>query len=137
MDEILRNVLASVKNIFIVVICVGYLGAGMLKLVEYPTLVAEFNYWGFPRWSMYVIGLAEIALSIGVFYLPTRIASLFGLIALMAGAILVHVINDEINFVAAPIFLSLLCGGVIYLEHVLLTNSAFLRGDGDQKNRVK
>ena len=122
MDEILKNILASLKNIFIVIICVGFLGAGMLKLVELPALVAEFKYWGFPLWSMYLIGLVEILLSIGVFYLPTRIKSLIGLIILMFGAMTVHIIFGEYNYVLAPIMLSMLCGLIIYMENRLVKN---------------
>jgi hypothetical protein len=120
MDEILRNILASVKNILMLVICVGFLGAGMLKLVELPALVAEFAYWNFPKWSMYLIGLAEIIVSIGVFYKPTRIRSLYAVILLMIGAATVHIINNEINYVAAPVSLILVCIFIIYLEWKLL-----------------
>jgi putative oxidoreductase len=122
MDEILRNILISLKNIFIVIICVGFLGAGMLKMVELPELVAEFNYWGFPAWIMYVIGIIEIVLAIGVFYLPTRIPSLFAFIVLMTGALLVHIVYGEYNFLIAPIFLSTLCGIIIYLESRIVKN---------------
>jgi len=122
MDEILKNILISFKNILILVICVGFLGAGMLKMVELPALVAEFNYWGFPVWVMYVIGLIEIVLAIGVFYLPTRIPSLFAFIALMTGALLVHIVYGEYNFLIAPIFLSTLCAIIIYLESRIVKN---------------
>ncbi|HMP28801.1 MAG TPA: DoxX family protein [Saprospiraceae bacterium] len=118
MDEILRNILASLKNILIVVICVGFLGAGMLKLVELPSVKAEFLYWNFPIWSMYLIGLIEVALSIGVFYKPTRIYSLFALIGLMCSATLVHLTNDESGYILAPLSLSFLCVIIIYLEKI-------------------
>jgi putative oxidoreductase len=121
MDEILRNILASIRNILLVVVCVGFLGAGMLKMVALPVVKAEFLYWNFPIWSMYVIGLVEIVLSLGVFYKPTRVNSIFALIVLMCGAGLVHIINKEMNYVVAPFGIIGMCAIILYLEKKLLS----------------
>ena len=49
------NVMASVRNILLVVLCAGMMGMGMVKMVGVPELVERFAEWGFTRWMVFAI----------------------------------------------------------------------------------
>jgi uncharacterized membrane protein YphA (DoxX/SURF4 family) len=121
MDDILKIVLSGLKNLLILVLSSGFLGIGMLKLVEYPAIANIFSNWGFPLWSRYLIGITEICLAIGVFYRPSRKWSSVGIVLLMIGAIFVHIYFKENERLLPPVMI--LVGTILLITLDIKTES--------------
>jgi hypothetical protein len=117
-DDISRGIATTIKFVLLLIICVGFLGIGMVKLVSHPGIIDQFKYWSFPIWTMYLIGFIEVILSVVVFYKPTRERGLIGIIMLMCGAGLVHIIHQQWSYVYVPIILIALCVGILYLDRL-------------------
>jgi len=86
------NVMASVRNILLVVLCAGMMGMGMVKMVGVPELVERFAEWGFSRWMVFAIGVLELSISIGLFIKPVRQYAILALICLLVSALSTHVL---------------------------------------------
>ena len=69
--------------------------SSMMKLVPYPGMEESFMVWGYEKWEMQLIGVAELILAIAVFAKPTRNYAFVGLIFLMTGALYTHISNYE------------------------------------------
>ena len=52
--------------------------------------MAQFEEFGLPRWSMLLVGAAEVAAAIGVQVALTSLLASVGLLALLAGALSFH-----------------------------------------------
>ena len=90
------NVMASIRNILLVILCAGMMGMGMVKMVGVPELVERFAEWGFTRWMVFAIGLLEMSISIALFIRPVRKYAILALIALLVSALSTHILfGDE------------------------------------------
>ena len=114
-EKILNTSLHGFRSLLVLFLSAGFLGIGMMKIVGYPDIADYFNVWGFPLWVMYAVGIVELILCVGVFYLPTRKYAIFGIIILMLGAMGVHIYQNEFEYAVVPfvIGLSALILGVI------------------------
>lgn len=95
-----RNVFAWV---FSVLLALAFLLAGVPKLLEVTAWIEKFSHWGYPRWSLPLIGLLEVG---GAILLLIPRFAIFGvgiLIAVMLGAAYTHVANVEGLAVARPL----------------------------------
>jgi hypothetical protein len=119
-DDITRGATIAVKYVLLLVICVGFLGIGMLTIVGHPGIIAQFDYWSYPRWSMYLVGLVEVILSIVVFYHPAREKGLIGVILLMCGAGLTHLMFKQISYSFVPLIMIMICVCILYIERLEL-----------------
>jgi hypothetical protein len=104
----LETLKKGITNLCILFLCTGFLGVGMLKLVSYPSMIESFSKWGISSILMYVLGLFELALAVGIFYKPTRKYAVIGGLILMAGAIYIHISYDEMSQLYGPIFVTAL-----------------------------
>ena len=93
----------------------GFLYEGVIKLLGMET--AQFVAWGFPAWSVYVIGGIECFGALGLFYRPLVKLSLFLLTALIIGAVLT-LAGKHLFFprMIAPILFMLGLFGLMYLK---------------------
>jgi len=123
MDDILKIVLSGIRNLLILVLSSGFLGIGMLKLVEFPAIASIFFDWGFPLWSRYIIGVIEIIIAIGVFYQPTRLKASFGILILMLGATIVHIYFKETERLLPPVLIILGALSLIFLQRISESDS--------------
>jgi len=89
------NVMASVRNILLVVLWAGRVGMGMVKMVGVPELVERFAEWGFTRWMVFAIGVLEMSISISLFIKPVRKYAILALIALLVSALSTHVLYGD------------------------------------------
>lgn len=92
------------NKIIVVILSVGFIGVGMLKLVDYPSITLELLYFGIPSLFIYLIGLVELILAIAIFYKPTRLKALIGGMILMFGAFSLHVWVGDFSRLSGPIF---------------------------------
>ena len=81
--------------------------AGVLKLVGIPALrwSERFAHWGYPANASYVVGVLEILGGLGVLIPQWRCAASLALGAIMVGAAITHVVNDEFPRVVPPLVL--------------------------------
>lgn len=99
---ILGTFVSGLRSVLVLFLSVGFLGIGMLKLVNMPEIRAYFEVWNLPAWSMYTIGFIEVLLSVMLFYLPTRSKALIGVAILMIGASALHFYNQEWTYLVGP-----------------------------------
>ncbi len=100
--KVTEDIKAALGKIALLVLSVGFLGVGMLKLISYPSMHASFQRWNLPHWSMYVIGVLELTLSIALFYQPWRKWAMITTAILMVGAITIHLIAAEWSQLYGP-----------------------------------
>ena len=113
---ILSTFLSGLRSLLVLFLSVGFLGIGMLKVVNMPEIRAYFDVWNFPLWSMYAIGIVEIVLSVMLFYVPTRIKGLIGVGILMTGATILHFYNQEFTYLIGPAFILLGVVSLFFIE---------------------
>lgn len=126
MDPIVLRLFSALKYLLLLVICGGFLGIGMQELVGVPWIVEQFEYWGFPIWTMYVIGFIQVAAAILTFYQPTRVLGCLILLVNMLGAVVTHIYAQQYDRLSPPIVLALLIISLIFIEK--LQKSAKAKG---------
>ena len=93
---------SALGKISLLILGVGFLGVGMLKLISYPSLVASFQKWHLPPWFIYVVGLCELCIAVALFYAPWRKKTIVAAAILMVGAITVHLMAGELSQLYGP-----------------------------------
>lgn len=106
------NVMASVRNVLLVVLCAGMMGMGMVKLVGVPELVERFAEWGFTRWMVFAIGIIELSISIALFIKPVRKYAVLVLVALLVSALSTHVLFGDVSGAIGPF--AVLTGALVF-----------------------
>jgi uncharacterized membrane protein YphA (DoxX/SURF4 family) len=95
-----KNVCAWVGSILL---ALAFLLAGVPKLLAIAAWIDKFSRWGYPRWSLPLIGLLEVG---GAILLLVPRFAIYGvgiLIAVMLGAAYTHVANGEGPAVLRPL----------------------------------
>lgn len=104
-------------NIFAVLfLSVGFLGSGMLCMVNYPQLVSAFELWGYAPIFMYAVGLIEIGIAILLFHKPWRRYGMILALLMMVGAIFTHVKSNEFNQLYGPLVVLTLLAILFFSE---------------------
>lgn len=116
MDQIIKDVISGVRMILILFLCGGFLGLGMLKMVDFPLMADSFASWNFPHYSMYLVGAFEIILSILIFYQPSRINALIISILFMIAAFSTHILFNQWNQLYGPILTLTLIVPLLIIE---------------------
>lgn len=80
-----------------IILAVAFLITGGMKLASVPQLVANFETYGFPAGSHYVVGLLEVVAAIGLFVRPFAKYAAFLLLVISIGAVSTHVIFPPIQ----------------------------------------
>ena len=106
------NVMASVRNVLLVVLCAGMMGMGMVKMVGVPELIERFAEWGFSRWMVFAIGILELSISIALFIKPVQKYAILALIALLVSALSTHVLFGDVMGAIGP--LAVLTGALAF-----------------------
>lgn len=93
--------------------------AGFSKLSGNVMSVEMFEHFGYPIFFMYFIGACELAGALGLVFgqiidvrLP-RLAAM-GLLAIMLGAIVTHILYDPVQAMIPAAILSVLLSGILY-----------------------
>lgn len=111
-----QEIKAAIRNISLLILSVGFLGVGMLKLIAFPAMVTAFEQWQLPVWSMYVIGTLELAIAVSLFYQPWRAKAILVTFVLMAGAVSVHILAGQFSQLYGPIVVLFFAGLLRYTE---------------------
>lgn len=99
-----------------IVLATFYVLAASGKLMSRPQVIEMFRSWGFPDKFYLVVGALELFGAIGL--LIQRIAgyAAAGLILLMIGAALTHLVNGEGLQVLRPLIFMVLLALIVYLR---------------------
>lgn len=101
---------------FAVVLAFIYFVAGATKLLALPFHVESFQTWGYPLWSMYLVGVIEVVLAFGLLMPAIRFWAA-GLLAVeMLGAIFTHLQAGQVGFAIVPFLLMLANGLVAWID---------------------
>ena len=107
----------KVVNIFAVLfLSVGFLGSGMLCLVNYHQLVAAFEQWGYSHIFMYSIGIIEIGTAVMLYHKPWRRFGMILALLVMLGAIFTHIKSNEFNQLYGPLVVLTLLATLFFTE---------------------
>lgn len=107
----------KVFNIFAVLfLSVGFLGSGMLCLVNYPQLITSFEKWGYPKIFMYIVGVVELTTAIMIYHKPWRKYGMITAVIIMAGAIFTHIKSNEIEQLYGPLVVIILLSILFFSE---------------------
>ena len=87
--------------VLVVAFAVLFLLAAAGKLTGAATPM--FEGWGYPAWFALAIGVAEAAGAIGLLIPKTTRWAIYGLTAIMAGAVFTHATNGEAAQLARPL----------------------------------
>ncbi|MFN8319536.1 MAG: DoxX family protein [Saprospiraceae bacterium] len=101
--KLTAEIKAALGKISLLILSVGFLGVGMLKLISYPSLVVSFQKWHLPAWFIYVVGLSELCIAVALFYAPWRKKTIVAAAILMVGAITVHMMAGEVSQLYGPV----------------------------------
>jgi uncharacterized membrane protein len=99
----LDTIKRAISILAILFLSVGFLGVGMVKLVDHPETMTSFAKWGFPSWFMYVVGVFEILLALALFYKPSRKIAIVATLLHMAVALTIHIVFNESDQLYGPI----------------------------------
>lgn len=102
-----------------VVLALAFGFAGFAKLSGNALSVGMFEHFGYPIFFMYFIGACEFVGALGLVFgqsidarLP-RLAAM-GLLAIMFGAIVTHILYDPVQAMIPAVILSVLLSGILY-----------------------
>ena len=89
-----------------ILLVLGFLAAGSGKLTMNPVVLEMFADWGYPPAFCFFIGVVETAGAILILVPATSRYATIGLLIVMAGAIITHLINDPPLEVVRPVIFS-------------------------------
>jgi uncharacterized membrane protein YphA (DoxX/SURF4 family) len=115
----MKELLSAIGNICAVILSVGFLGLGMVKLVGVQGVAEAFENWGYPHILIYIIGIVELILFVMFFMKKTRIIASIISIFMMTGAIYTHYTNQEMNQLYGPLIVIILCTVLLVDEYLL------------------
>jgi len=94
-----------------------FVAAASGKLTANPQVIEMFEGWGYPRGFMLLIGVLELAGAIGLLIPRTNGHAAMGLIGLMIGAAVTHLIAGEGLQVLRPILFAAPLAVIVMLRH--------------------
>jgi uncharacterized membrane protein YphA (DoxX/SURF4 family) len=112
----LDTIKKAISILTVLFLSVGFLGVGMVKLVDHPETIASFAKWGFPSWFMYVVGVFEILLAIALFYKPSRKIAILLTLLHMVVALTIHILFKESDQLYGPILVITLAIFLFFAE---------------------
>ena len=73
--------------------------AGAPKLADNARLYEPFVEFGWPRWTYFAVGFAEVGGGLGLLWRRTRPIGGLVIAAVMAGAVLTNAVNGDVRFI--------------------------------------
>ena len=108
---------SKIQIILTVLLTLVFLGSGIMKLTGAEELKQGFESWGYPIAFMYFIGFCEVAGAMGMWLQRFSYITKICFIALMAGAVMTHLVFDTVKEALPPIILLILTAIALGLHH--------------------
>jgi uncharacterized membrane protein YphA (DoxX/SURF4 family) len=93
--DVKRRWTASAGLILSGVLCLGFLSSGVPKLMNAEVPAIEFAVWGYPHWTLYVVGLMEVLGALAILRRSTAAWGFSMLAAVVLGGLLTHIRFQE------------------------------------------
>ena len=100
----------------LVLISLGFILAGFVKITSQPSAVAGFVMVHLPIWFMYVVGTLEILGAIGLWIPKLSRYAMGGLTIILIGAIVVTAIFQSVALAFMPFAYILIFGVILWME---------------------
>ena len=99
-----------------ILVALGFLLACSGKLTSNAAVIEMFENWGYPDGFYLVIGILEFLLAIALLIPKTLKIAFIGLMIIMIGALVTHVLNDPMMQVIRPIIFIIFLSTIYYLN---------------------
>ncbi len=97
-------------------VALGFLMASLGKLTNNESVIEMFNNWGFPDGFYFVIGIIELTLTVLLLIPKTLKIAIIGIVIVLIGASITHLINDPLNQLIRPSIFFALVAIIFYLN---------------------
>lgn len=94
----------------------GFTIAGTVKITGNPQMIKNFEDWGYPAGFYLVIGVLELTGAILLLIPKTTFYAIIGLVTIMIGAVVTHLLHDPIQDILGPVIYLVLLSGIAYLR---------------------
>ena len=101
--------------VLLVLISLGFIFAGIPKVLANPMAVAGFAQAHLPLWFLYFIGIAEILGAIGLWIPRLSMWAAYGLWIILAGAVVTTLIFQTASLAIIPLVYAIILGIVVWL----------------------
>ena len=101
-------------KIITVIVALAFLFFGGMKMMSPDQLLQNFQSWGYPAGSHYVVGALEIFGAIGLLFIPHARKAAILLAMLMVGAMGTHVLHPPLSAGITSLVLFVLCVALIF-----------------------
>jgi hypothetical protein len=91
------------KWIFTFLLVIGFLGAGITKLIGIEIQVQNFKSWGYPDWLRYPVGLSEIILAVALVLVKPRSYVVYAIFIGAIIAITTHLQAGQANQIGGTV----------------------------------
>jgi putative oxidoreductase len=99
-------------------LAIAFMGAGMTKLIGVEMQLNNLNSWGYPLWTRFPIGLAEIAMATGLLIPKYRTIAAMSVLPWAIVAIITHLQASpaQTTMIGAPLVFAGLAIGLLVVE---------------------
>jgi putative oxidoreductase len=97
-----------------VLLSVAFVSSGLPKLMNEEVAAIEFAVWGFPHWSLYVVGGIELLGALAILHRRTQRWGLVLLAAVICGGIATHVNFGEWEALQQSLAFSVILAAVAF-----------------------
>jgi hypothetical protein len=98
------------------ILVLAYIGAGSSKLIGAEAQIKNLQSWGYPLWSLYPIGLIEIALAVGLLIPRFRKITIYGIFIWTIVAVITHLQAGQAGVIGAPILFGVVAAVILLLS---------------------
>ncbi|MDO3645168.1 DoxX family protein [Mucilaginibacter sp. L3T2-6] len=107
----------EIKTIILWVLIIAYIIPGFLfgfkKLSGNAEATGHFKRWGYPLWTMHLLGFIEIACGVLLLFAQTRMYGIIAYAIILAGALYTHIkARDPKNIRMKPVFVGMILLGI-------------------------
>ena len=111
-----RRARFELASLLSLVLGVFFLGTGIAKVASVEFVVATFDGWPAPLWTLVALGAVELAAAICALIPTTRLLGAGTLTLLMTGAAAYHVARGELGLLPVPLTFLAVAVSVLRLE---------------------
>jgi uncharacterized membrane protein len=94
----------------------GFIGAGITKLLGAEMQIKNFQSWNYPLWLRFPVGLIEIALAIGLLIPQYRKKTTYGVFVWTLIAVITHLQAGQAGMIGGPILFSVFAAAILLLS---------------------
>ncbi len=99
-----------------ILLSIGFLFASSGKLTQNEYVIIMFRDWGYSDGFYMIIGILELVLAIMILIPKSSLYAAIGLMFIMIGAMITHMIHDPLLEIIRPLVFMILLGFSIYLQ---------------------